>query len=106
MSLFDDITAGIEAVFGRSGVAYAKTPYQAKNKNPKFECDACGKVRVLATWEHGGDTMHWCYKCADAMFGHTYNSSKLSRREFYGRIYNGSCRYILCAMFHSVEGVR
>ena len=50
MSLFDDITAGLEAVFGRNGVAYAKTPYQAKNRNPKFECDACGKVRVLGTW--------------------------------------------------------
>ena len=33
MSLFDDITEVIEAVFGRNGLAYGKTPYQAKNKN-------------------------------------------------------------------------
>ena len=86
MSLFDDITAGLEAVFGKSKVVSIG---MGVDRNPKFECDACDRVRVLATWEHGGDTMHWCYKCADAMFGHTYNSSKLSRREFYGRIYNG-----------------
>ncbi len=84
MSLFDDITAGLDAVFSKKSWSITKVHH-----NPKFECDACGKVRVLGTWEHGGDTMHWCYKCADAMFGHTYNSSKLSRREFYGRIYNG-----------------
>ena len=92
MSLFDDITAGLEAVFGRSTkVADGIQAWSLKkdHRNPKFECDACGKVRVLGTWEHGGDTMHWCYNCADALFGHTYNSSKLSRREFYGRIYNG-----------------
>jgi ssDNA-binding Zn-finger/Zn-ribbon topoisomerase 1 len=90
MSLFDDITAGLDAVFNRrNGTAVTKSHYTAKGRNPKHECDACGKIRVLATWEHGGDTMHWCYNCSDSMFGHTYNSSKLSRREFYGRIYNG-----------------
>ena len=85
MSLFDDITAGLDAVFGKSKVASG----MGVDRNPKFECDACAKTRVLATWQHGGDEMHWCYKCSDAMFGHSYNSSKLSRREFYGRIYNG-----------------
>ena len=85
MSLFDDITAGLEAVFGKSKVVSG----MGVDRNPKFECDGCGKIRVLGTWQHGGDEMHWCYNCSDSMFGHTYNSSKLSRREFYGRIYNG-----------------
>jgi len=88
MSLFDDITAGLEAVFGKS-VKVADGYTGHTYRNPKFECDGCAKVRVLGTWQHGGDEMHWCYNCSDSMFGHSYNSSKLSRREFYGRIYNG-----------------
>jgi hypothetical protein len=93
MSLFDDITAGLDAVFGRgtkvSNGIQAWTLKKPAHRNPKFECDGCMKVRVLGTWDHGGDTMHWCYNCSNSMFGHTYNSSRLSRREFYGRIYMG-----------------
>ena len=61
---------------------------EGRQKNPKYECHGCGKNRVLGTFVSGGDTFCFCYNCANAMYGHTYTSSKMSRRKFYEHVGN------------------
>ena len=57
-------------------------------RNPKYNCDACDKVRVLGIFIYRGDGFRWCYNCANAVFGHDYKSKRMSRRKFYEHVGN------------------
>ena len=59
---------------------------KARRRNPKSNCDACDKVRVLGIFDYRGDVFRWCYNCANAVFGHEYKSKRMSRRKFYEHV--------------------
>lgn len=85
-----DLFKALSAVFGQptkitEGItAWNMSPPRARN--PRSECEACGKVRVLGTFPHGGDSFNICYNCADALKGHECKTGRLSRRKFYEHV--------------------
>ena len=90
MGLIDSLTA----VFGKGRqiadgiVMFNGSVSEHRPRNPKNDCDGCGRKRVLGAFNSGGDTFCFCYNCANAMYGHTYTSSKMSRRKFYEHVGN------------------
>jgi len=86
----------LTAVFGKGkdipgiGIMFGgfDAPPTRPKRNPKSDCDGCGKTRVLGFFDSGGDSFNFCYKCANDMFGHTYITSRLSRRKFYEHVGN------------------
>ena len=91
MGLIDSLTA----VFGRGKqiadgiVMFSPAPEEeGKQRKPKHDCDGCGKKRVLGRFDSGGDKFCFCYNCANAMYGHTYTTSRMSRRKFYEHVGN------------------
>ena len=92
MNLIDSLTA----VFGKGkdipgvGIMFGgfDTPPTKPKRNPKSNCDGCDKTRVLGFFQSGGDSFCYCYNCANHMYGHTYTSSKMSRRKFYEHVGN------------------
>lgn len=90
MGLIDSLTA----VFGKGkeipgiGILFSPGISEHRTRNPKNDCDGCGRKRVLGAFDSGGDTFSFCYSCANAMYGHTYTSSKMSRRKFYEHVGN------------------
>jgi hypothetical protein len=90
--LIDSLTA----VFGKGkdipgvGIMFGgfDTPPTKPKRNPKSNCDGCDKTRVLGFFQSGGDSFCYCYNCANHMYGHTYTSSKMSRRKFYEHVGN------------------
>lgn len=92
MGLIDSLTA----VFGKGkdipgvGIMFGgfDTPPTKPKRNPKSNCDGCDKTRVLGFFQSGGDSFCYCYNCANHMYGHTYTSSKMSRRKFYEHVGN------------------
>ena len=92
MGLIESLTA----VFGKGkdipgvGIMFGgfDTPPTKPKRNPKSNCDGCDKTRVLGFFQSGGDSFCYCYNCANHMYGHTYTSSKMSRRKFYEHVGN------------------
>ena len=92
MNLINSLTA----VFGKGkdipgvGIMFGgfDTPPTKPKRNPKSNCDGCDKTRVLGFFQSGGDSFCYCYNCANHMYGHTYTSSKMSRRKFYEHVGN------------------
>jgi len=86
----------LTAVFGKGkdipgvGIMFGgfDTPPTKPKRNPKSNCDGCDKTRVLGFFQSGGDSFCYCYNCANHMYGHTYTSSKMSRRKFYEHVGN------------------
>ena len=86
MDLFKTLSAifGQPTRFAEGITAWNMPPPRARN--PRSECEACGKVRVLGAFPHGGDSFKLCYNCANALKGHECKSGRLSRRKFYEHV--------------------
>ena len=85
-----DLFKALSAVFGQptkitEGITAWNMP-PPRARNPRSECEACGKVRVLGAFPHGGDSFNLCYNCANALKGHECKSGRLSRRKFYEHV--------------------
>ena len=85
-----DLFKALSAVFGQptkitEGITAWNMP-PPRARNPRSECEACGKVRVLGAFPHGGDSFNICYNCADALKGHECKTGRLSRRKFYEHV--------------------
>ena len=85
-----DLFKTLSTIFGQptklaEGItAWSMSPPRARN--PRSDCETCGKLRVRGVFPHGGDDFELCYNCANALKGHEYKSGRLSRRKFYEHV--------------------